>query len=174
MNKATDIEAQYDKIYRYCFFRLHSRELAEDITQETFLRFLESTRYRDRGKTLHYLYTIARNLCIDQYRNAAGCEIPAGGARIDVEAVGGGIGNGGIPSGGMPGGEERWVETLAVREALAKLEVEEQELLLLRYANMVPIKELCGFFGASRFAIYRRIRTALAHLREELGEEDFG
>lgn len=34
-----DIEEQYDKIYRYCYFKLHDMQLAQDITQETFLRF---------------------------------------------------------------------------------------------------------------------------------------
>ncbi len=38
---SVDIEEQYDKIYRYCYFRLRSRQTAEDITQETFLRYLE-------------------------------------------------------------------------------------------------------------------------------------
>ena len=37
-----DIGEQYDKIYRYCYFKLKNQYLAEDITQETFLRFLES------------------------------------------------------------------------------------------------------------------------------------
>lgn len=32
-----NIEKQYDKIYRYCYFKLHNRHTAEDITQETFL-----------------------------------------------------------------------------------------------------------------------------------------
>lgn len=63
-----DLEEQYDKIYRYCYFKVHSRETAEDITQETFLRFFESRNYEDTGKPLHYLYTVARNLCIDEYR----------------------------------------------------------------------------------------------------------
>ena len=35
------IQNQNEKIYRYCYFKLHNRELAEDITQETFLRYLE-------------------------------------------------------------------------------------------------------------------------------------
>ena len=35
-----DLEEQYDKIYRYCYYKLHHREKAEDITQEAFLRFL--------------------------------------------------------------------------------------------------------------------------------------
>ncbi len=37
-----DLEEQYDKIYRYCYFKVRRRETAEDITQETFLRFFES------------------------------------------------------------------------------------------------------------------------------------
>ena len=27
-----DIEEQYDNIYRYCYFKLHNRELTEDLT----------------------------------------------------------------------------------------------------------------------------------------------
>ena len=65
---AIDIEAQYDRIYRYCYFRLRDRHWAEDVTQETFLRWLSSDTYRDTGQTLQYLYTIARNLCTDEGR----------------------------------------------------------------------------------------------------------
>ena len=38
----TDVEDQYDKIYRYCYFRLRDRQTAEDVTQGTFLRYLEN------------------------------------------------------------------------------------------------------------------------------------
>ena len=62
-----DLEEQYEKIYRYCYFKIHNREIAEDITQETFLRFFKSN-YVDNGKAMQYLYTIARNMCIDEYR----------------------------------------------------------------------------------------------------------
>lgn len=54
-----DIEEQYDKIYRYCYFKLHSRELAEDVTQETFLRYLEHYNCLTTVSALKYLYTIA-------------------------------------------------------------------------------------------------------------------
>ena len=63
-----DYEAQYDKIYRYCYYKVNNAAVAEDITQETFLRFLENSTYKENGKELNYLYTIARNLCIDEYR----------------------------------------------------------------------------------------------------------
>ena len=67
-------EEQYDKIYRYCYFRVRNEVIAEDITQETFLRFLENNTYQEKGYALHYLYTIARNLCVDEYRKRV--EVP--------------------------------------------------------------------------------------------------
>ena len=54
MDKVKEIEKQYDRIYRYCYFKLRKREAAEDITQETFLRFLESETYHNEGKALQY------------------------------------------------------------------------------------------------------------------------
>ena len=35
-----DYEVLYDKLYRYCFFKLHHQQDAEDITQEVLLRSL--------------------------------------------------------------------------------------------------------------------------------------
>ena len=63
-----DIEKQYDKIYRYCYFKLYDKQLAQDITQETFLRFYRQGLTLDNDKELPYLYTIAKNLCIDHFR----------------------------------------------------------------------------------------------------------
>lgn len=63
------LEDQYDKIFRYLYFHLHDKHIAEDLTQETFLRFLQSRTYRDENRQLQYLYTIARNLCRQHYRD---------------------------------------------------------------------------------------------------------
>ncbi len=49
MAGSLDMEEQYDRIYCYCYFRLHSQQAAEDITQETFLRYLENERFRWQG-----------------------------------------------------------------------------------------------------------------------------
>ncbi|MEG2087518.1 MAG: RNA polymerase sigma factor [Angelakisella sp.] len=66
----TELEDQYDKIYRYCCLRVNNPQLAEDLTQETFLKYFSQNTYLSRGKPLAYLYTIAKNLCIDHYRKA--------------------------------------------------------------------------------------------------------
>jgi RNA polymerase sigma-70 factor (ECF subfamily) len=64
-----NLEEQYDRIFKYLYFHLHDRRMAEDMTQEAFLRFLGSRTYRDENRQLQYLYTIARNLCSQYYRN---------------------------------------------------------------------------------------------------------
>lgn len=55
------------RIYGFCLARLLSRELAEDATQETFVRFLSadtSTLESPRA----WLFTVARNACTDIWR----------------------------------------------------------------------------------------------------------
>ena len=37
-----NLEDQYDRIFKYLYFRLHDRHIAEDLTQEAFLRFRRS------------------------------------------------------------------------------------------------------------------------------------
>lgn len=146
-----DIEEQYDKIYRYCYFKLHNRELAEDITQETFLRYLEHYNCITTVSTLKCLYTIARNLCIDTYRKQETHLLPD------------------MPDYTI---EETVITNLTVQTALSKLTTEEQELLLLRYVNEVPISTLCKIYGVSRFAIYRKIKSATNTFREALRREE--
>ena len=65
---STDIKEQYDKIYRYCYYKVGDPSLAEDLTQETFLKYFVQNSYIERGKALAYLYTIARNLGMDAFR----------------------------------------------------------------------------------------------------------
>ena len=71
----------------------------------------------------------------------------------------------------LPGLPPPHTETLALRAALAKLPDETRELLLLRYANELPVAAIAGLLGVSRFAVYRRCRQALDALRALLEEE---
>ena len=56
--RSLNLEEQYDRIYKYLYFRLHDQHTAEDLTQETFLRFIGSRTYQDENRQLQYLYTI--------------------------------------------------------------------------------------------------------------------
>lgn len=56
------VEKYYASIYQYCFLHIRDRYLAEDMAQETFVRFFEAVvRYEDTGRTRRYLYCIAGN-----------------------------------------------------------------------------------------------------------------
>ncbi len=150
---ALDINEQYDKIYRYCYLRVSNRETAEDLTQETFLRYLEHPQYHSIDKTLQLLYTIAGNLCKDEYRRQKTEEIPEETA--SDENI-----------------EEKIITDYALSEALKKLPPEDKEIILLRYINDVPIGVIANIYSMSRFALNRRIKKILAELHNELGKEE--
>ena len=146
-----EIDEQYDKVYRYCYFRVKNRHLAEDITQETFLRFFESHHYRDVGRPLTYLYTIARNLCIDEFR-----KVPV--EELKEEIV-------------QNGFEEAIVEKESLYQAMEILSKEEQELILLRYVNELSLADLSKIYGKSRFALYRELSKITDKLERRISDE---
>jgi len=149
------IEEQYDKIYRYCYFKLYDKQLAQDIAQEAFLRFYRQGLNFDNGKALPYLYTIAKNLCIDEFRKQTVDSIE----ELESEAAS-------DPS-------DEWIDALVLRSVVSKLPNDEQELLFWRYANELPIASICKITGLSRFAVYRRLSKSLKWLKEELKKEGF-
>ncbi len=36
-----DISEVYDRLYRFCYFRLRNKEVAQDIVQESFVRYID-------------------------------------------------------------------------------------------------------------------------------------
>ncbi len=144
-----DLSEQYDKIYRYCYFKVNDRSAAEDLTQETFLRYFSQTSYISRGKQLAYLYTIARNLCVDFYRNPRRQEeglevIQESGCTAQSREI----------AEKLSENPMEQVETaLHLQMAVGQLPAEQQELILLRYANGLSIKEICRITGLSRSSV---------------------
>ncbi len=150
-----DMEEQYDKIYRYCYFKLYDQQLAQDMTQETFLRFFRQDLGLDSGKELPYLYTIAKNLCVDEFRRKSVDSLEGMEEEISYNPT------------------EEWADSLTLKLTIAKLPDEEQELLFLRYVNELPMASICRITGLSRFAIHRRLSKTLNWLKEEMKKEGF-
>ncbi len=147
-------------VYTICRQLVADEGYAQDLTQETFLRFFSQTSYSEIGKQLPYLYTIARNLCTDHFRLRT----------FDREKE--------LPEDALEDvAQHRMIEqtelTLVIRQALHVLPEDEQELLLLRYVNELTVSELSEITGLSRFAVYRKTKTALEHLKKRLRKEDF-
>ncbi len=151
---SVNFKKQYDKIYRYCYIHIHNREAAEDLTQETFLRFIERPQHDNIGKELQYLYTIARNLCIDEYRKKHATE------PLDNEII------------EQKNNENDWITHIALHNAIESLSNEDREIILLRFINEEPISVISNLYGISRFSLYRRINKILAKLRKEFGKDE--
>ena len=150
-----DIEQQYDKLLRYCYMKLRNRTLAEDITQETFIRFFESTNYRNVGKEMAYLYTIARNLCIDCIRKQKDDLIEDMSAEIEDMQE-------------SKDNAEAIVDRVSIDQALDCLSTDEREAVVLRFSGELSIEDIGKSMGISRFAVRRRISSALEKLRKEM------
>ena len=148
-----DIDEQYDKIYRFCYLRVRHRETAEDLTQETFLRYLEHPQYHSIDKTLQLLYTIAGNLCKDQYRKKSAVELS------ETDASDENI-------------EENVLSSFSLSQALGHLDETDREMILLRYVNEVPVNVIGKIYNISRFAVSRRLKRILDDLHRELGREE--
>ena len=150
-----DMEELYNKIYHYCYFKLYDKQLAQDITQETFLLFFQQNINLNIKKELPYLYTIAKNLCIDNFRkkNVENLEDITEETIYDPTSD--------------------WISNLTLKSIISKLPQEEQELIFLRYVNEISITTICKITGFSRFAVYRRLSKIMKWLKDELKKEGF-
>lgn len=66
------IQKYYKEIYAYTYKRVFEKELAMDLTQEIFIRMLQSIqRYEvQRASFRTWLYQIAHHHCVDYFRSA--------------------------------------------------------------------------------------------------------
>ena len=143
-----NLEDKYNKIYRYCYYRVRNKDVAEDLTQETFLRFFESN-YQEKGREMNYLYTIAKNLCINEINKS----FPTmQNDAIEDEAV----------------VDEDLVEKIYIRNLLMILPDDDREVLILRYMNGETVSDISKLLGISRFALYRKIKNAKKELKNML------
>lgn len=143
-----DLDSTYNKIYRYCFYKMRNSVIAEDITQEAFLKYFAQNKNLRRGEDTAYLYTIAKNLCVDYFRKRR------------EEAL----------TGDYP--QEDFCDhsdtKMAVRNALERLGEQYKEILLLRYLGGLSANETAETLEISRFKVYRLEKAALAEMRKYL------
>jgi RNA polymerase sigma-70 factor (ECF subfamily) len=64
-------EKYVDKIYAFIYYKTHHKQVAEDLTSQTFMKALEKIQQfqTDKGTFQAWLYQIARNNVIDHYRS---------------------------------------------------------------------------------------------------------
>ena len=143
-----------DPIYRFCFMKTSNADLAEDLTQDSFMRLWQKMREGvEITNERALLYTIARNLVIDWYRKKKEQSLDA---LMDAGADFAGE------------GKERTLVFAETEEALAaieKLDESAREVLLLRFVEGYSPREIASLFGTSANAVSVRINRAVRKVR---------
>jgi len=148
-----------DTVFRYIYFRVGSRPLAEDLTSETFLRALRrigsvTWQGRDLGA---WLVTIARNLIADHYKSGKYRLEVATADMLDADQEDHGLD--GSPEAAVM---ER-LTNVTLLEAVKKLNPEQQECIVLRFLQGLSVTETAQAMGKNEGAIkalqYRAVRS---------------
>ncbi len=166
------LERHRRPVYNFILRFVGSRELAEDLIQDTFLRVIRgASNYKQKAKFTTWLYTIARNLCVDQsrrkkHRKAASLDQPMtkseeSGTLLDV-----------IPGKDMPSDRKAVSRQLhqTIHKAINSLPDEQREVFLMREFLNMPFKEIAQIVGMPENTVKSRMRYALEKLRLELDE----
>ncbi len=156
---ANDVErfvrTNYADVYRYLYHRMSSKQDAMDLTQETFLKYVEKVDAHELNtKGRAYLFTIARNVSNDFYRNRLPEHVVITreleeSLCADNESI-----------------------TDNFDEIISTLSADKQEILSLMYGQGFGVSEIAEIVDISRFAVRRKLKRALRELMDLDKESD--
>jgi RNA polymerase sigma-70 factor, ECF subfamily len=147
--------------------------VAEDLLQEVFLRVIKGAgSYERQAKFTTWLYTIARNLCVDQSRRQKHRKAASLDEAIDHNDEGGARLLDLVPDGGAGTDRKAIAKELRghLEAAIATLGDEQREVFIMRELLDMPFKEIADVVGCPENTVKSRMRYALDKLREELEE----
>ena len=158
------IERYHYRLLRYLLCLTASRETAEDLFQETWIRVLERGRqYDGKSKFEAWLFAIARHLVIDLQRRRQ----PRYLDLLDTEADG--------KPGSRVEGQPSASELVARREAservgasMVGLPATYREVLVLRFQEEMALEEIAEVVAAPLSTVKSRLYRGLEAIRQSL------
>ena len=152
------VRKYYKEILTYCSYHCPDIAYAEDMTQETFVRFFTNLpAYQYSGKTKNYLYTIAGNLCKDYFKKIK--DVPAAETELNLNT----------DSAEHP--MEHVLNKFTVERALRQLPDTLREVVILYYFQELKLKEISDVLHISLSLVKYRIRQAKKQLENILSKE---
>ena len=171
-NQAFDelLNRHKERLYSYIFFIVRSRDVAEDIFQETFVKAivtLQQGRYNSDGKFSAWLTRIAHNLVIDQFRQERNENVISNDeSEIDL------FNNSAYSEGTI---ESRMVNIQVlkdVRRLVNCLPDNQREVIYMRFYQSLSFKDIAAITGVSINTALGRLRYAVMNLRRMAEEKN--
>ncbi len=148
-------ETYSDAIFRFCLTKTRNRDIALDITQDTFTKTWE---YLANGKTVDmirpFLYRVARNLIVDLSRKKTTLS-------LDTYLEDGGDIREEVP---QQFGQEFDVDQ--VLKLVDTLDPKYREPLMLRYVEDLPVSEIAKIMSVSENVVSVRLHRAIKQVQE--------
>jgi len=148
-----------DRLGRYAMRMLGSREDAEEVVQDTFVRAYRSlTRCEDPERFGSWLFTIL----VNRVRTSGARATRRGKTFVHDEAL------------ALGAAEDAAAERIAWREeidrALERLDADQREAFLLKHVEDLSYEEMSEMTGVGVSALKMRVKRACDRLREMLQE----
>ncbi len=170
-NAAFDIllNRHKDRLFNYIYFIVRSKEVAEDIFQETFVKVittLQQGRYTNDGKFSAWITRIAHNLVIDQFRAERSENIISNDeSEIDL------LNDAKLVEGNI---ENKLVNEQVLKDVRAlvdELPDCQREVVFMRYYQDLSFKEIADITGVSINTALGRMRYAVLNMRRIAAEK---
>lgn len=142
-----------DAIFRFCIVKVSNVELAEDMTQEVFMRYWSYLRAdKEIQNPRALLYTIANNLAKDWYK------------KKKADSLDDQIALGYDPIEKSPG-PELAAEHQEIIMALQHLEEQDRELMVMRYVDGLEPRDIAAILSESANVVSVRLNRATKRLQ---------
>lgn len=147
-----------ESIFRYCYLRVHDRERARELMQETFTKTWE---YLVAGKSIDslksFLYKVAHNLSVNEVVRHKSVSLDELEETVGFE-----------PKDEERASPEEDTEISLLLSKMKELSPKDQELLSLRFMSGLAISEMSEILGEKPNTITVRVKRALEELREKI------
>jgi RNA polymerase sigma-70 factor (ECF subfamily) len=157
------VDAYTDRLFGFFHRMIGTRNEAEDLVQEVFVRVVRTIReYHDEGRFESWLFKIAGNLARDRLRRRPE---PAGIESDDESCIKAQVGDGRSDPHAMGGRLERAEQSDRLQALLQRLPSVEREVVLMRHFGEMSFQEIAEYTGCPMGTVLSRAHRGLSKLR---------